>query len=77
MAQNIPSEKCDFINTEINHDLGPSSGGPVKIESIHKKNDFIQSSRIDTPCELPTAGSDWFKNDPGSFKYVVGYEPSD
>jgi len=77
MAQNIPSEKCDFINTEINHDLGPSSGGPVKIDSIHKKTDFVQSSRIDTPCELPTVGSDWFKNDPGSFEYVVGYEPSE
>lgn len=76
MAQNIPNEKCDFINTEINHDLGPSSGGPVKIDSIHKKTDFVDSSRIDTPCNLPIVGSNWFKDDPGSFKYVVGYEPS-
>ena len=81
MSQNIYKQrKCNFINTEINHDLGPGSKsrgqpGPVKVNEIHKKPIFIDSSRTDTPCHPPPPPEDWanwFKNDPQSFELIVG-----
>tara|TARA_Y100000817_G_C16861348_1_gene545907 strand:+ start:3695 stop:5029 length:1335 start_codon:yes stop_codon:yes gene_type:complete len=74
----IDEAKCNFINTEINHDLGPGSKsqgkpGPVKVNEIHKKSIFIESSREDTRCPIPRPENwaDWFNNDPQSFESVV------
>lgn len=65
--------KCDFVNTEINHDLGKGSGGPISINEHHKKSEFISASRASTGCDTPDPNhwTDWFRNDPNSFKSVV------
>ena len=72
-------EKCDFINTEINHDLGKGSGGPISIQGHHKTKKFINASRkLTGTCSNTDIKVDnwstWFRNDPQSFQSVLKYQ---
>ena len=75
--------RCDFINTEINHDLGKKEKNEQPItKKIHERPNFLKASRrnIITDCHWPNDtplnpdGSPYnFYNDYDSFKNVVQF----